>query len=68
MHRSLEPCMARDGSGGDHLRALPQVASVPLRTRLILKILMREIRASMVNILVLLKVISDISLISVFLR
>lgn len=31
--------MARDGSGGDHLRALPQVASVLLRTRLVLKIL-----------------------------
>jgi len=37
VHRSLEPCMARDGSGGDHLRVLPQVANVLSRTRLILK-------------------------------
>lgn len=42
VHRSLEPCMARDGSGGDHLRALSQVASVPLRTRFTLKIFMKK--------------------------
>lgn len=68
VHRSLEPCMARDGSGGDHLpRAVPQVASVPLRTRLILKIFTKMAREFIVNILTLLKIISDISSISVIL-
>lgn len=44
VHRSLEPCMARDGSGGDHLRALPQVVRVLLCAR-VLKILARDERA-----------------------
>lgn len=67
VHRSLEPCMARDGSGGDHLRALPQVASVPLRTRLILKIFTKkasEFKSQYFNSA---EIISDISIISILL-
>lgn len=52
------------GQGATTIARYLKLRSIPLRTRLILKIVMREIRESMTNILALLKVISAISLIS----